>query len=203
MAAELDSSCPEYWERRFLEGRTPWDAGGPPRELVRFLDLKAAGGRVLVPGCGAAHEALAFHQAAYQVTAIDFSEAACEAARATLGELASLIQLGDFFTHELELSSFDLVYERAFLCSLPRTHWARYVARVAELLKPSGLLIGLFFFDAAPEGPPYGLTGDVENELMGQRFALEVDEIVAGSAAVFAGKERWQEWRLRERDGGA
>lgn len=198
MKSNLDSSHPEFWERRFREGRTPWDAGGTPEELVGFLSRNPSGGRVLVPGCGSAYEALAFHHARFDVTAIDFSEAACEAARATLRDLASIVRVGDFFTASLEPASFDLIYERAFLCSLPRALWGSYLSRVSELLEPSGRLIGLFYFDAAEEGPPYGLTPDGQASLMEESFVLEVDEPVAGSAPVFAGKERWQEWRHRE-----
>jgi len=34
----------------------PWDAGGVPRELAKYLAGASGGGRVLIPGCGAAYE---------------------------------------------------------------------------------------------------------------------------------------------------
>ncbi|MBI2348719.1 MAG: SAM-dependent methyltransferase, partial [Deltaproteobacteria bacterium] len=54
----------------------PWDAGGVPHELAGYLAGAPRGGRALIPGCGAAYEAAAFHEAGYEVIAIDFSPAA-------------------------------------------------------------------------------------------------------------------------------
>jgi len=32
-----DAARPEFWEKRFRENFTPWDAGGVPASLERFL----------------------------------------------------------------------------------------------------------------------------------------------------------------------
>jgi len=195
MANESDSSRPEFWEVRFLEGKTPWDAGGVPKELNTYLVQPRRGSRVLIPGCGSAYEAVAFHKAGYEVTAIDFSAAAVAAARRTLGPLQEIVHLGDFFLHDFDRQRFDVIYERAFLCSLPRRLWAHYAARVSELLRPDGVLIGLFYFDAKEEGPPFGLRpGEIQDLLKGY-FALEVDEPARSSAPIFAAREHWQQWR--------
>ncbi len=195
MATANDPSAPEFWDIRFREGRMPWDAGGVPHELAKYLAGASGGGRVLIPGCGAAYEVAAFHEAGYEVTAIDFSAVAVTAARRTLGALQGIVQLGDFFLHDLGAGCFDIIYERAFLCSLPRQLWPRYVTRVSELLRPGGLLIGFFFFDAKESGPPFGLRHGELHDLLSGRFALEADAEVGGSVPVFAGRERWQQWR--------
>lgn len=195
MATEKDSSRPEFWEIRFSEGRTPWDAGGVPKELETYLAQAPRGGRALIPGCGAAYEAVAFHEAGYEVIAIDFSAAAVAAARRTLGPLQGIARLGDFFLYDFEGNSFDVIYERAFLCSLPRNLWSHYVTRVSELLQPGGVLVGFFFFDSKEGGPPFGLRqGELHDLLQGQ-FMIEADEQARGSVPIFAGRERWQQWR--------
>ena len=56
MATANDPSAREFWDIRFREGRMPWDAGGVPRELAKYLAGASGGGRVLIPGCGAAYE---------------------------------------------------------------------------------------------------------------------------------------------------
>lgn len=195
MATEKDSSKPEFWEIRFLEGRIPWDAGGVPKELEAYLAQAPRGGRALIPGCGAAYEVAAFHEAGYEVIAVDFSAAAVAAARRTLGPLQGLARLGDFFLYDFGGNGFDVIYERAFLCSLPRQLWPRYVTRVSELLRPGRLLIGFFFFDSKEGGPPFGLQHEELHDLLRGRFALEADAEVSGSVPVFAGRERWQQWR--------
>lgn len=192
-----DSSRPEFWDARFRGGVTPWDAGGVPPALARWLAAERAPRRVLVPGCGAAHEVRAFHQRGHEVLAIDFSDAALEAARATLGELAPLARLADFFS--FEDAPFDLVYERAFLCALPRREWPRWAGRMAGLLRPGGLVAGFYYIDDNERGPPFGASLEALAALRATAFALVEDAAVPRSESlpVFQGKERWQVWERR------
>jgi len=195
MATANDPSAPEFWDIRFREGRVPWDAGGVPHELAKYLAGASGGGRVLIPGCGAAYEVAAFHEAGYEVIAIDFSPAAVAAAARALGPLQGIVRLGDFFQYDFGSIRFDIIYERAFLCSLPRGLRPRYYARVSELLTPGGLLIGFFFYDTSESGPPFGLGQGELEALLKDRFVLAADQEPRSSVSVFAGKERWQVWR--------
>lgn len=198
MATANDPSAPEFWDIRFREGRMPWDAGGVPHELAKYLAGASGGGRALIPGCGAAYEVAAFHEAGYEVIAIDFSPAAVAAAARALGPLERTVRLGDFFQYDFGIIRFDMIYERAFLCSLPRRSRPGYCARVSELLRPGGLLIGFFFYDTNESGPPFALRRGELHDLLRGRFALEADAEVGGSVPVFAGRERWQQWRRLE-----
>jgi SAM-dependent methyltransferase len=196
MSAKENPAQPQFWEKRFRESVTPWDAGGIPSALKQFLDRELRRGRVLIPGCGSGYEVRAFVEAGYEVLAVDFAEAALERARRILGPLADRVRLADFFEFDFE-TPFDLVYERAFLCALPRRLWPRYAPRVSQLLKPEGRLCGFFYFDDGERGPPFGLkTGELE-ALLNARFARMADAAVADSIPIFQGKERWQVWKLR------
>jgi SAM-dependent methyltransferase len=199
LGPRLDPAGPAFWDVRFREGFTPWDAGGVPAALREFLtrdagDMRAAR-RVLVPGCGSGYEVQAFAAAGHEVVAIDFSPAAIEAARRVLGELGHVLVQGDFFAHPL--GEFDLVYERAFLCALPRAHWPRWTARIAEVLRPGGRLAGFFFWSDDERGPPFGLKRGELEALLSSAFDRIEDAPVADSIPVFAGRERWQVWRRR------
>ena len=188
-----DAAQPEFWDKRFRESFTPWDAGGVPAALGQFLKTATRRGRVLIPGCGSSYEVRAFAQAGFEVVAIDFAPAAVEQARRILGPLAQLVRLEDFFKFDPG-GPFDLVYERAFLCALPRRLWGDYAPRVSELLRPDGRLAGFFFFDDQERGPPFGLrTGELE-PLLGGHFDRTADAAVLDSIPIFAGKERWQVW---------
>ena len=131
------------------------------------------------------------------MTAIDFSPVAVESTKRALPELGNHLILGDFFTHEFPNAPFDLIYERTFLCALPPSLWKNYAARVAQLLRPKGALAGFFFYGKGPDPPPYPLTEHIAAEIFGNRFELEASELVVDSPAIFAGQEKWQEWRLR------
>jgi SAM-dependent methyltransferase len=149
---------------------------------------------VLIPGCGSGYEVKAFAERGHDVLAIEFSDAAIEAARHALGPLAGRVRKADFFTFEAD--PFDLVYERAFLCALPRRLWPRWGTRVARLLRPGGLLAGFFFLDDNERGPPFGTTKAQLAGLLSGLERLEDEPIPPGeSIAVFAGKEVWQVWK--------
>lgn len=195
---KLDPAGATFWDVRFRERYTPWDAGGVPAAVREFLARERTPLRVLIPGCGSAYEARAFVEAGHDVVAIDFSPAAIDAARRVLGELERTLVCGDFFEFDFG-APFDLVYERAFLCALPRPHWPRWAARVADVLRPRGRLAGFFFWSDAPGGPPFGLkVGELEAVLASGFDRIE-DSAVADSIPVFAGRERWQVWRRRGR----
>jgi hypothetical protein len=67
--------------------------------------------------------------------------------------LADRVRQADFFAPIAE-APFDLVYERAFLCALPRRLWPSWATRVAELVKPGGRLAGTFLLTTATAARP-------------------------------------------------
>lgn len=194
MKKSTDSSRPDFWTHRYASGETPWDFHGVPPALNSFLARSSPRGAVLIPGCGSGYEVQAFHQAGFDVTALDFSPAAVERARRALGPLAGKITFADFFAHDFGAHKFDLIYERTFLCSMPPARWPDYTARMAQLLRPAGKLIGFFWYGREPEPPPYPLTEKESGQLFGGKFRLVRSDAVADSLPVFGGKERWQEW---------
>lgn len=162
-----------------------------------WLERNGSGKRVLVPGCGTGYEVRAFAERGHEVLAIDFSDAALEAARRELGKLSGRVRKDDFFT--LEEAPFDVVYERAFLCALPRRLWNDWAARMAALVRPGGVLAGFFYLDDNERGPPFGIQPGRLEEFLKKDFQLgeEMRVPAAQSLAVFQGKEVWQVWKRR------
>lgn len=191
---DRDPSSPGFWDERFEQHFMPWDRGAVPAALRQFVAQAAAPMTTLIPGCGSAYEAGYLCDAGWDVTAIDFSPAAVAAAKKVLGPHASRVLEADFFAFEPQ-RPLALIYERAFLCALPRAMWPRIVQRWSELLPAGGLLAGFFFFDDAPKGPPFGANRVELEEMLSRHFLQIDDQEVTDSIAVFAGKERWQAWR--------
>lgn len=189
-----DPSAPAFWSERFEQNFVPWDRGGVPEALQRFVAQTPRKHVTLIPGCGVGYEVAYLSEAGWDVTAIDFSPAAVAAARTTLGPWAARVIEADFFTFVPE-RPLDLIYERAFLCALPRDRWPQIAARWAELLPPGGLLAGFFYFDDAPKGPPFGIAPAELDALLEPHFERIEDSLASDSVAVFAGKEHWQIWR--------
>ncbi|MEO8164538.1 MAG: methyltransferase domain-containing protein [Betaproteobacteria bacterium] len=191
-----DSSKPGFWDSRYRDHVIPWDAGKVPDALQAYAQTLAPGARILVPGCGSAYEAAYLHKRGFDVLAIDFSLPAIETAQNTLGAFGSIVRLADFFAFDAG-KPFGVIYERAFLCALPRAMWSAYAARCAELLNPNGVVAGFFFFAETPRGPPFGTSQSELDALLGPRFARIDDQPVSDSIAIFEGKERWQIWQRR------
>ncbi len=191
-----DPRSPAFWDERFEQGFTPWDRGGVPQALRDYLAAAPRPLATLIPGCGSAFELVCLCDAGWDAVAIDFSPAAVEAGRAVAGKWRERVELADFFTWQPR-RALDLIYERAFLCAMPRAMWPQVAARWAELLPAGGLLAGFFYFDGAPKGPPFGTTRAELDALLSPHFDCIEDAAVSDSIPVFAGKERWMAWRRR------
>src|SRR6266513_1549706 len=168
MEKSVDSTHPDFWTSRYAAGKMPWDFAGVPAALKSFLARSSASGKVLIPGCGSGYEVQAFHEAGYDVTAIDFSPAAVDQAKKVLGVLAERVIFGDFFTQNFGQGRFDLIYERR--------------------------LIGVFLYRQQSESPPYPITDKQVDQLFQRCFRLVRSELVTDSLPLFRGMERWQEW---------
>ena len=109
------------------------------------------------------------------------------------GPVRRRISLGFF---AFQPSVFDLVYERAFLCALPRTRWSDWGRRITSLVRSGGSLAGFFYFDDNRRGPPFGIAPERLAELL-ERFERIEDRPATQSLGVFQGRERWQVWKRR------
>ncbi len=192
-----DPATPAFWDVRFEAQFTPWDQGTVPACLADYVKRTPPPASVLVPGCGSAHEMRLFAGAGWPAIAIDFSAAAVKRARHQLGALGDRVMEADFFADGVFAHPVDLVYERAFLCALPRQMRAAWARRVAELLQPGGRLAGFFYFDQTDRGPPFGIESGELAALLGPAFDLIEESTPGDSIPVFAGKERWQVWQRR------
>ncbi len=191
-----DPLQPAFWDERFERGFIPWDRGGVPQALRDFVARSVGTRRTLIPGCGTGYELAFLSNMGWDALAIDFSPAAVAVAKAAVGQWAGRVVEADFFAWE-PVQALELIYERAFLCALPRAMWPQLVARYAALLPPGGLLAGFFFFDDTPKGPPFGLAPGQLDELLAPYFVRIEDAAVQDSIPVFDTKERWQVWQRR------
>ena len=189
-----DPAGPEFWDLRYRAGFAPWDAGRVPQQLRGFADAPPAGRRIFVPGCGSAWDVRYLAERGWDVLGLDFSAEAVAAARAVLGPHAARVREGDVFA-PIVGEPFDVVYERAFLCALPRRLWPAWAERMARLVRAGGALAGFFYLSEGERGPPFPLHAQAElDALLRPAFTRVEDAAVADSIPVFAGKERWQVW---------
>lgn len=196
----------EFWDHRFKNGVTPWESEQVPAALQEFAGRapelfptpRHVDGRlrVLIPGCGSARDAAWLDRLGWSVVALDFSAAALEQARAHLSSWSGALVHADFFAHCADLA-YDLIYERAFLCALPRKLWPGYGPQMARLLAPGGVLAGFFVLGEGVKGPPFPIAREQLHALLDADFQLIESHPVESALPVFAGREYWMVWRRR------
>ena len=142
--------------------------------------------------------------AGLDVLAIDYAPGAVELARPVLGPHAACLRQADFFDFAEAIDAqgrpgFELQFERALLCALPRQEWPRWATRSAELVRSAGVLAGLFYIDDNLRGPPFGIDCVLLHALLDPHFVLEQSTPLQAqeSPAIFKGKEHWMVWRRR------
>jgi len=165
----MTSPTPAFWQERFDKQETRWDRGAPSPQLMTWLDSGAlAPCRVAVPGCGGGWEVAELARRGFEVTALDYTDAAVARTRALCGAQglrANVIQ-ADVLAYTPE-APFDAVYEQTCLCAIHPDHWTAYAARLHGWLQPGARLFAMFMQMVRPgavqegwiEGPPY--HGDI------------------------------------------
>ena len=155
---------PTDWEGRWRAGNTPWDLGGPAPILAEVLQrLGDRALRVVVPGAGRAHDAVAFAAAGHAVTAVDISPTAlAEAGRQAqaLGQALELRQADWLEPKNFAAGAFDAVWEQTCYCAIPPARRGDYARTVAHVLPAGGRYIGLFWQHGREGGPPFHVAPD-------------------------------------------
>ncbi len=144
-----------YWEQRIAASDTPWDIGYASPALVHHFDqLLSKNIKILIPGCGAAHEARWLLANGFNdITLLDIAPTACQQLHTKLGETCRIINQ-DFFQHQ---GNYDLIVEQTFFCALPNNLRTQYAAKMNTLLNENGTLVGLLFdTQFEKKGPPFG-----------------------------------------------
>lgn len=153
------------WDNCYAEGNTPWDKGAPSPPLFAWLQNHQPQGRALVPGCGVGHDVVLLAESGLDAVGVDLSSRAVKLARETYPAHADRFHLGDLFDLPAEWrGSFDCVFEHTCLCALPPDLRQAYAATIGGLLRPGGLIVGVWFInpDMSPgeAGPPFGISLD-------------------------------------------
>lgn len=187
-------SRPDFWESRYRNAQTGWDRGrcAPPIERLLREGVVPAGARVAVLGAGRGHEALAAATLGYRATAIDFAPSAVEATRAAARGAGLAVEAfeADLFALPPALDgAFDGVLEHTCFCAIDPTRRDAYVRAARRLLRPGGVVFGLFFAHGREGGPPFATTrADIEARF-GPHFTVERLRVAPDSFPERGGEE--------------
>ena len=131
---------------------------------------------MLVPGCGRGHEVIFLSENGFEVTGIDFSEGAVTYLGNALKErnLKGRVLHQDFFSLDHSHGGvYDLVLEQTFFCAISPWQRRDYVLNVSRILKPGGMLVGLFYHTDKQGGPPYNTTRENIETHFSENFEIQ------------------------------
>lgn len=181
------------WQKHYDDDDMPWDLGEVAPPFVRLWeDGRVPKGRMIVPGCGQGHEVKFFAQNGMQVTAVDIAPGAVERLRHHLKNagVSARVLHDDFFSLNSEHDAFyDVFLEQTFFCAIHPILRATYVNVAHRILKPDGLLIGLFYETGERGGPPFNTTADDILHHFSGRFSIRHLEKCDHSIEKRQGKE--------------
>ena len=173
------TDSPESWESIYQMGDAGWDIGKPAPPFEDIINqnkewLKP--GSMIAFGAGKGHDAALFANNGFNVTAVDFAPSAVKSIQeyaaktpSLSGYLGDILDLPDTFT-----DCFDYVLEHTCFCAIPPANRLRYVDAAYKVLKPGGILFGLFYrFDPPDEkGPPHAVSENELRDLFKDRFKI-------------------------------
>ncbi|KAI9490332.1 S-adenosyl-L-methionine-dependent methyltransferase, partial [Zychaea mexicana] len=155
------------WEKKWQDKETFWDAGESSPALVKLLkehsDLIPAKGRGLVPGCGSGYDVVLFATEDRHMTGLDMSTTCIDLVKKKRGTGDGKYDFicDDFYKFKVPEGGYDLVYDYTFLCAMPPTMRPDWAARMAEIIKPGGVLVALIFplsDKGTPGKPPHTVS---------------------------------------------
>ncbi len=192
MAKQRAELGPAQWEEVWRNGETRWDLGGVTPALVQFLREHSQRGRVLVPGCGAGHDAYYWAKQGAQVVAVDFAPSALAAAQARY-QHANITWATADVTQLAYPGQFDWAWEYTCFCALHPDDRAAYLDAIATALKPGGTYVGMVFSKVPKNaGPPFAVAPATFRELLAARFEVLVfSDPAAHSIKPRRGREIW------------
>ena len=179
----------EYWEDKYKLNDIGWDLGHISTPIKEFIDqLSNRQLKILIPGAGNSFEAEYLLKQGYIPTVLDIAKQPLQnvLSRFPIFPRENLIQ-EDFFNHN---SSYNLILEQTFFCSLHPDLRINYVKKMSQLLKKKGKLVGLLFdFELSEEGPPFGGSLREYQNLFSTYFNIKILERCYNSIKPRFGRE--------------
>lgn len=179
-----------YWTSRYKSGQTGWDTGSITTPLKTYFDqLTNKDLKILIPGCGNAHEAqYLWEQGFTNVYLVDIAQPPLQRFQEKCKDFPADHMLHqDFFTLE---GPFELIIEQTFFCALNPAKRQDYVKQMHALLKPDGKLVGVLFDDDLfQDHPPFGGHLPDYKPLFEKYFTIEVMEPCYNSIKPREGRE--------------
>ena len=195
MEKEFDINNPQEWEKIYIDGDTGWDLGGPTPVFVDIAkNLRPA--KICILGCGHGYDAIMFSKSGFNVTAVDFAPSPIKYINEKAAELSltiNTIQENIFSLTPDHNNQFDYIIEQTCFCAIDPGNRKKYHNLVYNLLKPGGLIIGLWYpldKKLSEGGPAFGVSEKEIKKLFNQGWELIEERFPVNSIEPRSGREK-------------
>ena len=151
------------WDASYHDDPPPWDIGRPQPAIVRLASAGAFAGTVLDAGCGTGENALHVASLGLPVLGVDVAETAVAIAREKAEHRGLDVEFA--VADAFELARLGRTFETVLDCGLFHTCDAderpRYVASLASVTAPDGMVYVLCFSDEGPDTGQHPVSQDV------------------------------------------
>lgn len=190
------------WDRAYRTGEIFWDKGAPSPPMRDYLTRHPRQGRTLVPGCGRGHEVAMAVEHGLDAVGLDIAPTGIAEARGLYPQHADRFVVGDLFDPPAAFrGAFDVVLEHTCMSALPPALRPDYRRGIDLVLRPGGLLIGVWFInpnlDPGEEGPPFAFSVPDLTALFADDYAIVHDYV---PEVAFPGRERRERVRVLRRE---
>jgi len=143
----------QWWDERYVSGRTGWDRPGHATQLERAITrLNLPLGRALDMGCGRGRNSRFLATQGFSVVGVDISAVAIADAQADQGLLDCDFHRVDLMTDPIPGGPFGTVFDYGCLHVFDEDeHRALLANKIAGVLEPDGLYIAVI---GSTDGPP-------------------------------------------------
>lgn len=162
-----------FWNNRWKNGEIGWDIGYASSPIAEyFLQVENKDLKILIPGCGNAHEAeLLLEEGFKNITLLDIAPKAVEIISEKFSHNEVTVLCEDFFNHN---GRYDVIVEQTFFCALPPEMRENYVKKMNDLLNENGKIIGVLFnTDFGKAFPPFGGNVNEYKGLFNKNFEIK------------------------------
>jgi SAM-dependent methyltransferase len=140
------------WDQWYADDLTPWEIGRPQAVWVDLVDAEALRTPILDSGCGTGEHTLLLAERGLEVLGVDLSPIAIDRARrkAERRGVAADFVIGDVLRLQDLGRRFATVIDSAVFHVFDDHDRARYVASLASVVEPGGVVHVLVFSDRVP-----------------------------------------------------
>lgn len=191
----------EFWNNRYQNQEIGWDVGYISTPIKEYIDqLKDKSIKILIPGCGNAHEAeYLFNNGFNNIYLVDLSPIALDNFKKRIPNFEpSHLICDDFFSLN---DNFDLIIEQTFFCAINPNLRTKYAIQMAKILTEKGKLIGLLFNEELNnDKPPFGGNKEEYLKTFSPYFDIQIMENSYNSIEPRKGRELFIKMTRKKND---